>query len=47
MNVGRWTIRKEFYADGPSLFVWVCVSPGEYHEFNRRRDAVAYARSHP
>lgn len=39
-----WTIRKEFYADGPSMFVWVAERPGgEREEFERRRDALTYA----
>lgn len=27
---GRWKIRKEFYADGPSLFVWVLYYDGHW-----------------
>jgi hypothetical protein len=45
-NAGTpWTIRKEFYADGPTMFVWVAERPGRREEFPRRRDAVAFARS--
>ena len=47
LNVAGWTIRKQFYADGPSLFVWTVERDDEYAEFKRRRDAVAYAQAHP
>lgn len=46
MTVNGWTVRKEFYADGPSMFVWVAVCPGGREEFPLRRDAIAYARTH-
>lgn len=45
--VNGWTIFKEFYADGPSLFVWVAERPGHREEFNRRMDATTYAAEHP
>lgn len=39
-----WTLRKEFYADGPSMFTWTITTPaGELnagvHETNRLADA--------
>jgi len=43
MERNGWKIAKEFYADGPSLFVWTATKPGYRHEFARRRDAVAFA----
>lgn len=38
-----WTIRKEFYADGPTMFVWIAERDGRREEFRRRRDAAAFA----
>jgi hypothetical protein len=40
-----WVVRKEFYADGPSLFVWIAERPGERHEFRLWRDAMAFVRA--
>lgn len=47
---GPWTIVKEHYADGPSLFVWVLYRDNvggsgtrRVDEFGRLRDAKAHA----
>lgn len=46
---GRWTITKEWFADGPSLFDWVLRSTdGNYYEtFPTRRAARQAAATHP
>lgn len=42
---GQWTITKEWYADGPSLFTWVLRSADNetYEDFPTRRAARAHA----
>jgi hypothetical protein len=51
----RWTIRKEFYADGPSMFTWVVsyyaealgrsVRYDEASTLRRAKDLVVQART--
>lgn len=42
---GQWTITKEWFADGPSLFEWVLRSSDNnvYESFRTRRAARAHA----
>lgn len=42
---GPWTARKEFYADGPSLFVWKLTGPNEIMENDRWEEFGTLARA--
>lgn len=39
------TLHKEWYAHGPSLFVWVAVRGEERQEFALRREAATWLTS--
>lgn len=42
------TLSKEFYAQGPSLFVWTLTGyPHSCHEFSTMKAALAFAAAHP
>lgn len=44
-----YTVRKEFYADGPSLFTWTITSPkvGYLGEAHTKRAALATITGYP
>lgn len=48
-KAGSWTIRKEFYADGPSLFTYVVCKHGVPvdvgYDFGKLRQAKAYVEA--
>jgi len=46
----EWIVYKEFYANGPTLFVWVAERKSWNHphvreEFPRKRDAIAWIKT--